>query len=721
MHKRIFASLLLSIIIAFSLNAQQPFVCDGTFYTSFIPDNQYYSRIYQVDFDPVSSNVVFTDLSGSLGIELNAIGYRVTDNLIYGVDPYEHILYQVGKNGIVNNLGMMDLNQNALYFSGDVTPNGRQLALIGASNTFASGYAFEVAVVDLNNYNVSIRTLSITDMFITDVAFNPFNGLLYAVDTDQRRIATIDIETGNVNVLISNITSQVETLASLFFDSFGNLYGYGDTGSIDGFFTINLQTGSIILQEQGIDVTYNDGCSCPYTVEVLQRVDKEETVVCDEILMTLVVSNATGETRTGIEIIEQLPIGYNIAEILYNPFVGNITSSVGSNLLHIENMQIPLGIDSILFRVDFDATAVPDDYSLQADLSGLPAALGVSTVSDNPMTSVQNDPNNFRLKLEDFSTNFKLLPTCFGQGDSVVIDASSYTGTFTWDDGSNAKKRVFYNTGVHELVITDDCLRTILDYEITEIAFEQEILNTQITLCNNQDTTLISDISVANYNWSTGSIASSIVVNNDGLYQLTMTDYCIEWQHDYQVNSQQLQILNTPISYVLEKGESLNIQLDIFSSTNLEYNIIWSAEDMSNLSCIDCVDQTITTLKDGYYTATIMNDSGCSDIYTFYINVLPLKVKVFWPNIFSPNGDGVNDSFFPFSDLDNGMILKFEIFNRWGANVFRKENQVVNDPGAGWDGKFKGDYVHPAVFAFYAEIQFYDEVKLFEGSISVVR
>ncbi len=721
MHKRIIASLILSSILAITLQGQQPFVCDGTFYTSFIPENQNYSRIYQVDFDAVTSNVVFTDLSGSLGIELNAIGYRVTDNLIYGVDPYERILYRVDANGVVNNLGVVALNQNALYFAGDVTPNGRHLALIGASNTFTSGYAFEVALVDLNNYNVTIKSLSITDMFITDVAFNPFDGLLYAVDTDKRRIATIDPETGTVNVLISNITSEVETLASLFFDSFGNLYGYGDTGTLDGFFSINLQTGSIILQEQGIDVTYNDGCSCPYTVEILQRIDKEETVVCDEILMSLIVSNATGETRTGIEISEQLPAGYNITEIIYNPFLGNVTSSVGTNLLQIENMQIPLGIDSILFKVDFDLSAAPTVYNLQANLDGLPSALGFSTVSDNPMTSIQNDPNIFSLKLEELVTNFEIIPTCFGQGDSVVIDASSYSGNFMWNDGSTLQERVFDEPGVYELVITDDCLKTVLEYEITEIEFEQEAFNTQITLCNDQDTTLISNITVPNYAWSTGSTAQSIVVSDDGLYQLTMTDFCLEWQHDFTISSQELRILNTPLSYDVEKGESVDITLDIFSSTNSNYSISWSGEDMNSLSCIDCIAQSINTYQDGYYTATVVNENGCSDTYTFYVNVLPLKVKVFWPNVFSPNGDGVNDQFFPFSDLDNGMILKFEIFDRWGENVFSNEDQIVNDPGAGWDGKFKGDYVHPAVFAFYAEIQFFDEVRLFEGSISVVR
>ena len=40
------------------------------------------------------------------------------------------------------------------------------------------------------------------------------------------------------------------------------------------------------------------------------------------------------------------------------------------------------------------------------------------------------------------------------------------------------------------------------------------------------------------------------------------------------------------------------------------------------------------------------------------------------PNSFTPNGDGLNDYFFPYGDkidLDN---YKFQVFNRWGEVVF---------------------------------------------------
>jgi trimeric autotransporter adhesin len=48
--------------------------------------------------------------------------------------------------------------------------------------------------------------------------------------------------------------------------------------------------------------------------------------------------------------------------------------------------------------------------------------------------------------------------------------------------------------------------------------------------------------------------------------------------------------------------------------------------------------------------------------------------------LFTPNGDGVNDVFKPISGFISNEY-KFMVFNRWGEKVFETENTE-----AGWDG-----------------------------------
>jgi len=76
------------------------------------------------------------------------------------------------------------------------------------------------------------------------------------------------------------------------------------------------------------------------------------------------------------------------------------------------------------------------------------------------------------------------------------------------------------------------------------------------------------------------------------------------------------------------------------------------------------------------------SDGGCSHTYTLSINAGELEdhLVVTAPNVFTPNGDGLNDCF----NVDLGGTIEncseLTIFNRWGNEVFKDEN------GACWDG-----------------------------------
>ncbi len=77
------------------------------------------------------------------------------------------------------------------------------------------------------------------------------------------------------------------------------------------------------------------------------------------------------------------------------------------------------------------------------------------------------------------------------------------------------------------------------------------------------------------------------------------------------------------------------------------------------------------------------------------------RKAIFWPNVFSPNDDGLNDFWFPlFSCPLENFTLK--IFDRWGELVWQ-----TDDPNAaGWDGIFRKRKMQDAVFAYYAEWDF---------------
>jgi gliding motility-associated-like protein len=71
------------------------------------------------------------------------------------------------------------------------------------------------------------------------------------------------------------------------------------------------------------------------------------------------------------------------------------------------------------------------------------------------------------------------------------------------------------------------------------------------------------------------------------------------------------------------------------------------------------------------------------------------------PNIFTPNGDKVNDRFVPQPlNAARTEIKGVKIFNRWGELLFEVNN---NNPDEQWDGTYKGKRVPQDTYVYVIE------------------
>jgi gliding motility-associated-like protein len=85
------------------------------------------------------------------------------------------------------------------------------------------------------------------------------------------------------------------------------------------------------------------------------------------------------------------------------------------------------------------------------------------------------------------------------------------------------------------------------------------------------------------------------------------------------------------------------------------------------------------------YCATVTSVDGCKSEACVEILVKE-ESTLYIPNVFTPNGDEINDTFYiPSYNLVN---FDLKIFNRWGQLVFQ-----TADPLTGWDGSFKGQTI----------------------------
>ncbi|MEO5783587.1 MAG: PKD domain-containing protein [Ginsengibacter sp.] len=117
-------------------------------------------------------------------------------------------------------------------------------------------------------------------------------------------------------------------------------------------------------------------------------------------------------------------------------------------------------------------------------------------------------------------------------------------------------------------------------------------------------------------------------------------------------------------------------------------NYLWIPA--GTLSCTNCPSPNGIALQTQTYQIQITDGNGCKAKDSITIFVACEKSNLWLPNAFTPNGDGLNDFFYPIAS-GYSTIKNFMVFNRWGEKVFERRNFQPNNSSLGWNGKFKGD------------------------------
>ena len=165
-------------------------------------------------------------------------------------------------------------------------------------------------------------------------------------------------------------------------------------------------------------------------------------------------------------------------------------------------------------------------------------------------------------------------------------------------------------------------------------------------------------------------------------------------------------------------GESVVLEPIVPIGTNLTFT--WQSD--STLSCTNCQNPTASPIIPTTYYVTVTGDDLCPTEGTIFV-IVKYEFGVYVPNVFSPNEDGINDVFMIFSDQKSvKTIHSFQVFSRWGEEVFQMYDFQPDDPLYGWDGTHLGKKLNPNYFAWYAEVEFITGAKkLFKGGVTLVR
>ena len=296
------------------------------------------------------------------------------------------------------------------------------------------------------------------------------------------------------------------------------------------------------------------------------------------------------------------------------------------------------------------------------------------------------------------------------KGDIIVVTASSNlpSTTYIWSN-SVSTTTINLSPSITSSFFVVGSLNQCKDTAFTTITVKPLPIITTIAdknpVCEGESIhlTAFSNLPSTTYLWNNNVSGNTVAVNpiiTSYYYVTGSTGNC----HD----TAGITIIVIPQQTIdLGKDNYLCIGDEIkLNAGNLIGSFLWSDNSNSN---------SITITEPGTYWVSV-DDNGCmaSDTIVFK----PCS-EIFVPNVFTPNGDGINDIFKAnIKEIDK---LQLFIYNRWGKIIF--ETQDIN---VGWDGRYLGGDADAGVY--YWVIRFVENrtsnqhfEKEIHGSVSLMR
>ncbi len=201
----------------------------------------------------------FVSIGGPTGIEINNLGFRSTDGLLYAVELTSGgnvQVIQIDPNGAVTGLGRpAGLPTGPRFDAGDVSPDGTTMYITSNNQDL---YALDLTSVPTLPAVKSVNVTGATG-FVFDWAVSPVDGRLYGGDSSQGQLASIDPTTGvRTDVALAGLPAG-SGYGGAWFDAAGTLFLYQNSGTI---YEIDLSGPTVVSTQTGAGATRNDGAAC---------------------------------------------------------------------------------------------------------------------------------------------------------------------------------------------------------------------------------------------------------------------------------------------------------------------------------------------------------------------------------------------------------------------------------------------------------------------------
>lgn len=311
-------------------------------------------------------------------------------------------------------------------------------------------------------------------------------------------------------------------------------------------------------------------------------------------------------------------------------------------------------------------------------------------------------------------------PKCYGDHTGKIT--ANVTGGTTpysllWSTGSGANELTGLVAGTYALTITDaNGCTNISNFTIT---WPQELiidaLATDISCYGGAGgkITATAGGGTAPYDYSahidnlTFSNGNSYDGLRAGTYTVNVTDAndCSASTTIKIKEPEQIKINKIVTAPSCTGGRDGSIEIEVTGGIE-PYTYAWA--NSSN------VTNVMTDLIQGTYSITVTDANDCHVIVNSLALIDHVGDCIKIPNVFTPNGDGVNDTWV----IENIWMFPeayIYIYNRWGQLMY--EGRGYDEP---WDGSYRGHFVPSGTYLYIVNLENLEKDRAYTGSVTIL-
>jgi gliding motility-associated-like protein len=295
-------------------------------------------------------------------------------------------------------------------------------------------------------------------------------------------------------------------------------------------------------------------------------------------------------------------------------------------------------------------------------------------------------------------------------GTNFVLDAGAGYSLYSWSNGSVAQLITTNGVGTYwvEVLDTNGCILNDTIKVTSGSTMPAVDLGPDIFDCEGKVIPIDAGPGYYKYRWPDLSNGQSFTAWVAGKYWVEVVDSCGAISSDTLLITKDLSGgVDLGEDTVICQGDEIELDAGAGYTTYL-----W--QDGSD-------NRKLIAKESDVYYVYVTSQEGCASSDTITIktdcqNVIDFQdCEIGVPDAFSPNGDGLNDELRVLgSCIDE---LSMQIYNRWGQMVYE-----ITNPSNSWDGKFNGEQLNNAVFAYKLKIKTFsgEEIEM-KGNFSLIR